>query len=112
MEKNENFYIVCLDKKFNLIKTHKIDGVTATAVMADTREFAGLISNKQINSIVIYHTHPFGDVNPTKEDFLSTKKINKICSAIGVNIVDHIIFNETEHYSFRQHKNDTYLDAH
>ena len=108
IENVENLYVVCLNNKYNIIKIQKLNGEDASMVMTDTRDFAGLISNKKVHAVVIFHTHPGGSVVPTAEDFKATRQISQICSAIGVKFLDHIIFNETEHYSFKQY-NAKYL---
>ena len=101
IENKEKFYICCLTKAFDIFKVVTFSGHDAKIVSCDTREFAQTISNQDIHFIFIAHTHPNGAVNPSNEDVLATKRIAEICNAIGVGIVDHIIFNELEFFSFK-----------
>ena len=50
---------------------------------------------------MIYHTHPGGSVNPSREDLKATADFYKICKGLGIELVEHIIFNELTQFSFR-----------
>ena len=50
----------------------------------------------------MYHTHPHGSVEPSVSDLSTTQSIINICLFNGIDLDDHIILNETEHYSFKK----------
>jgi len=101
IENLEKVYFVSLNSKYKVLKVNIFDGDTATRAITDAREIAGIISSKDVSGVVVFHTHPGGKVDPSEEDMIATKRLCEICEAIGIKIVDHIIFNETTHYSFK-----------
>lgn len=60
---------------------------------------ASILSNAA--SVIILHNHPSGSLSPSKEDITITDRLQQAYSLIGVDMLDHIIFDGQEHfYSF------------
>ncbi len=55
-------------------------------------------------AIIIAHNHPSGDLTPSKEDISVTQRIKKAATILGINLLDHIIFNSKGYYSFVENK--------
>ncbi len=53
-------------------------------------------------AIIIAHNHPSLDPQPTNEDIRLTKKLCRISTLIEIPILDHIIFTDTNYFSFKQ----------
>ena len=53
-------------------------------------------------NFVLAHNHPSGDVEPSKEDFIFTKKIEKAAEIMGLQMLDHIVFNDVKYYSMKR----------
>ncbi len=51
-------------------------------------------------SIILAHNHPSGNIMPGKEDIMVTRRINKSGELLGIKLLDHIIFNTKDYYSF------------
>lgn len=100
----EKFYIVCLRKNYLLYKVVEFEG-DESRISFDSREFAQMVAGKDIDAVAIFHTHPSGEARPSDEDKKATTRIKGICKSIGLKFVDHLIFNETEHYSFEHSTN-------
>ena len=97
---NEFMVMVCLSKTKKVIKTYLYKGVSETSVTFDLHEIANHINDKPVKSIVLFHTHPNGHVEPSIEDLKTTQSIVNVCLTHGIDIDDHIILNEGEHFSF------------
>lgn len=61
--------------------------------------FADVIADRA-SAVIIAHNHPAGNVKPSEDDVEITKKIMKAASTLGIALLDHIIFNKTDYYSF------------
>ncbi len=96
----ENFYIFCLNNNKRLLKTVKVNSDFASQVSVDMRSFAENILFPANNCIVILHTHPSGNSQPTQKDVYATLHLLKACQSWGIKIDDHIIATETEFFSF------------
>jgi DNA repair protein RadC len=46
------------------------------------------------SSVVIAHNHPSGDVTPSHEDIVITKRIQEGLELVGLNLLDHIIISK------------------
>ncbi|HQB10406.1 MAG TPA: JAB domain-containing protein, partial [bacterium] len=57
------------------------------------------------NSIIIGHNHPSGTIEPSTEDILMTRKLKEAGEILGIELLDHVIFTDTNHYSFQGNGN-------
>lgn len=50
------------------------------------------------------HFHPSGNIKPSKEDVLLTKRLRKCGSLMGIELLDHVIIGGTsgEMFSFKE----------
>lgn len=97
---DEYMVVLCLSKMGKIVNSFYEKGYNDHEITIDLKEFASKINVHNANSIVVFHTHPHGDVMPTIEDTEATQRIYNICSVFGIRLLDHIIVNETEHFSF------------
>ena len=52
--------------------------------------------------MIVAHNHPSGELNPSKEDIQITKRLKEAADILGLNLLDHIIFNTRGYYSFAE----------
>ena len=103
VKESEFMIMVCLTKNKKVKKTYRYKGKDDTEISFDLRQIMNSINNQGVSSIVLFHTHPCGDVEPSLADLQTTQKIIGMVLAHGIDVDDHIIFNESEHYSFLKH---------
>lgn len=53
-------------------------------------------------SIIIAHNHPSDTTTPSPEDRKITQQLKEAGALLGIKVLDHIIFTDTEHYSFQE----------
>ena len=46
------------------------------------------------------HNHPSGDVTPSQEDRVLTKRLREAGQLLGLNLLDHLILADENLYSF------------
>ena len=58
------------------------------------------------SAIIGLHNHPSGNVNPSNEDMLVTRKLQQCGQLLGIELLDHIIVGGTNEkmFSFREKK--------
>lgn len=95
----EKFYVVCLNSLQKAINTIEIDGTSDSNVNINTKQLISNITSVNTVAVVLYHTHPKGDVKPSDADLNTTKIIMQLCMYLGIAVHDHIILNNTQHYS-------------
>jgi len=101
----EQFYILNVSNGGRVIKCGEFDGEDDIQVSLKTNEIAKLISVEGTDVVYMFHTHPGGSTKPSYADEQTTYRFIDVCGAMGIRLVDHIIFNETESYSFKSDYN-------
>jgi len=61
--------------------------------------FADVIAERA-SAVIVAHNHPSGELAPSKEDIQITKRLKEAADILGLNLLDHIIFNTRGYYSF------------
>jgi DNA repair protein RadC len=52
------------------------------------------------SAIIVAHNHPAGTLKPSLEDIEITKQLKLSGETLGISLLDHIIFNHKDYYSF------------
>ncbi|MBW1971111.1 MAG: JAB domain-containing protein, partial [Deltaproteobacteria bacterium] len=52
------------------------------------------------SAVILAHNHPVGALNPSEQDIETTQRLRKAGEIMGITVLDHIIFNSTEYFSF------------
>ena len=76
---------------------------TLNSSLAHPREImkAAFLSNAA--SILLFHNHPSGRLEPSKEDIALTNRMQQLCTLAGIPVLDHIILGKDQYYySFRE----------
>jgi len=97
---NEVFGIVFLNRA-NRVKHHEvisIGGITGT--VADPRIIFKKALSEDAVSIILFHNHPSGNLQPSRADEDLTKKIAEAAKLFDIRILDHIIVSEEGYFSF------------
>jgi len=93
-EKQENFYVLMLDTKNNIIGEQLISkGILDASILHPREVFKPAIKNSA-SKIILVHNHPSGDSSPSSEDLEITEKLIKSGEEIGIKVLDHIIIGE------------------
>lgn len=52
------------------------------------------------SAVILAHNHPVGTLNPSEQDIETTQRLQQAGKIMGITVLDHIIFNSTEYFSF------------
>lgn len=99
-ENQEKVLAIFLDNKKRLISYKTIFIGTVNKSLINPREIYNEALKAQAVSLVIMHNHPSGDITPSKEDNIATNQIKECGDIIGIPLLDHIITNGKEYYSY------------
>lgn len=89
--KQEEFHIVTLDTKNQVIDTHQITVGTLDASLVHPREVFRPAIKDAASSILLTHNHPSGDPTPSREDIAVTRRLTEAGKLIGIDVLDHIV---------------------
>lgn len=97
---NEFMVLACLGKNKRVIKSVVYKGEDETKISFNIHKIMHAINDKGVQGVILYHTHPNGSVEPTIEDVEATQSLVNMCLVNKISFDDHIILNESEHFSF------------
>jgi DNA repair protein RadC len=100
--RQEEFHIVSLDTKNQVIDTHAITVGTLDASLVHPREvFRPAIKNAAA-SVILVHNHPSGDATPSTEDLAVTRRLESAGELLGIKVLDHIVLGANSAISIRE----------
>ncbi|OQY38273.1 MAG: hypothetical protein B6229_06320 [Spirochaetaceae bacterium 4572_7] len=101
--RNQEYFIaISLNGAHEIIKTSVISIGLLNRTLIHPREvFADALQDRSA-SLIITHNHPSGNLTPSNEDIEVTKRLIDAGELLGINVLDHIIFSETNYFSFKE----------
>lgn len=102
LDGKELMHVICLSKMGKVVSAFSFEGKNDAEVKFDFKTFMDKINQENVTSIMMFHTHPKGKVEPSYNDLQTTQRCVYISSLMGINFLDHLILNESEHYSMHQ----------
>jgi DNA repair protein RadC len=61
--------------------------------------FADAVAERA-SGIIVAHNHPAGGLEPSPADIEATKQLKGAGQIVGIELLDHIIFNRVGYFSF------------
>jgi len=98
----EEFHIVTLDTKHQVIATHQISVGTLDASLVHPREVFRAAIKDSASSIILVHNHPSGDPTPSREDRQVTRRLESCGQTLGMDVLDHIIVTQVACVSLQE----------
>jgi DNA repair protein RadC len=98
----EHFKVILLDSKNAVISVETVSVGTVNASIVHPREALRPALEKSATSMVLVHNHPTGNVSPSREDILITRRFEKCGRILGIDVVDHIIIGDGDYKSMKE----------
>jgi DNA repair protein RadC len=97
---HEEFWVIFLNRGNFVIdkKCMSKGGISGTVV--DIRIILKQAIESLASSIILCHNHPSGNLKPSNEDILLTRKCKDAALLLDIKLLDHLIFNENKYFSF------------
>ena len=61
-----------------------------------------LLQFEDVKGMAVFHNHPSGNPEPSKEDIAMTRKVAQMCDVLGVELLDHFIVGKEKTLSFSE----------
>jgi len=98
----EHFGVLLLDTKHRVLKTTLISVGTLDASIVHPREVFREATVAGAFGIILFHNHPSGDPNPSKDDIALTRRLVEAGELMGITVIDHLILAERGFRSLRE----------
>jgi DNA repair protein RadC len=99
--RQEEFHVVTLNTKNQVIDTHPITVGTLDANLVHPREVFRAAIKDAAGSVIFVHNHPSGDATPSKEDLAVTRRLESAGELLGIKVLDHIVLGRDSATSIR-----------
>lgn len=98
----EQLIVCCLDTKNQPTAINVVSvGSLNTSIVHPREVFKpAILSNSA--SIILFHNHPSGDPEPSKEDISISERIRESGSILGIKLIDHIIIGNHSYCSLKE----------
>lgn len=100
--KNEMVYVLCLDGKHKVLGVRKVAEGSIYASDINIRRIAEECMGLRAAKLYLAHNHPSNVALPSAQDWSSTDTIRAALSAVGLTLVDHLIFVDGDAISLNQ----------
>lgn len=99
--KQEHFICISLNGANEVINTRVVSVGSVDRTQVQARDvFAEPVSERAV-AVILAHNHPISSVDPSNEDIELTKRLQSAGKTLGIQVLDHIIFNQKSNYSMK-----------
>jgi len=99
----ECFAVLFLNGQNAVLKAEILFKGTLTTSAVYPREIIKIALKNSAAAIICAHNHPSGNLQPSRDDVLITKKIKAACDTVDIPLHDHLIIAGDGWYSFSDH---------
>lgn len=96
----EHFWVVGLDNHNTILFVELVSLGGINAVTIKAHEFFSIAVHKQAVKVILVHNHPSGELSPSPADLDTTDRLLKSGNILHIEVIEHLIINETEFFSF------------
>jgi DNA repair protein RadC len=97
----EEFNVLYLDQANKVKGVYKMSRGGITSTTADTRLVLSVALKCLATGIILSHNHPSGNLLPSENDKILTRKLKAACALLDITLLDHIIVtSHGGYYSF------------
>jgi DNA repair protein radc len=98
--KTECFCVALLDLNYKLIRVFFTPGTSGGQIDVDASDIVLKATRDGAAHVLIAHNHPSGNVTPSFDDLEMTRRLLETLAAVGISLLDHVIFYEYDFFSF------------
>ena len=94
----EKLVVCCLDTKNQPLSMSVVSIGSLNSSIVHPREVFKVAILSNAASIILFHNHPSGIADPSKEDVSITHRLKEAGKLIGIELIDHIIIGSEGNY--------------
>jgi DNA repair protein RadC len=97
---HEEFWIMLIGRSSKVIAKELVSKGGLSGTVADPKIIYHMALQHQASAIIMVHNHPSGNLKPSREDLVLTKKIADAGRMLDINVLDHLIITDNGYFSF------------
>ena len=99
-QRQEHVVVITINGANEVIGTHTVAMGSLDKAPLDAREVFSQAVAEKASGVILAHNHPEGGIQPSNADIEATAHIKEAGSIVGIPLLDHIVFNRTDYFSF------------
>lgn len=100
IEFQEEVKLILLNRANIVIGIYEMSKGGISGSVVDNRIILAVALKCNATSIVLIHNHPSGNLNPSEQDKMITKKLKNACEVLDLTLLDHLIITKETYFSF------------
>lgn len=97
----EHYLLVSLDVRSRLLGVDVVSIGILDAALVHPRETFAAAMKRHAAKVIVCHNHPSGEVQPSDDDLVVTKRLVTAGKILGITVVDHVIVSRDGFYSMQ-----------
>ena len=98
--KQEHFMCATINGANEILNIRVVSmGLIDRAPVHPREVFADALTDRA-SAVIVAHNHPSGGLDPSASDIDITAQLKAAGAIVGIDLLDHIIFNRTDYFSF------------
>jgi DNA repair protein RadC len=102
MEDVETVAVVALNSKHQVLREGAVARGSATRCGISPREIFAPALREGATGVLLLHSHPSGDPEPSREDIAFTARLIRAGEVVGVAVLDHIVIGREGYVSLAE----------
>ena len=94
-----------LNRNNRIIGSYKVSSGGITSTVVDIRIVLGIALKSLSCGLILAHTHPSGNLQPSKADIDLTHNLREAGRLMDIRLLDHLIISTEGYYSFADEGN-------
>ena len=99
--REEKFIALFLNNQNHVLASETLQIGTVNKASVYPRTIIEKALKHNATGIILAHNHPFGTLEPSKEDIVISNKLKEACKNIDINLLDHIIVTDSDYISLK-----------
>ncbi len=100
--KDEMVSMICMDNRCRMLFWGIVSEGSVNAAEISVRKIVQTALRQNASNVIISHNHPNGLALPSSQDIRTTEKVKAALSAVGINLLDHIIVADDDFISLTE----------
>lgn len=96
----ERVFVIMLDRQNNPTGHHLASVGGENGTFLDVKYVVRAAILAGASKIVLSHSHPHGDAEPSRSDIENTQRLKRACDVFDIQVLDHVIMAGNKYYSF------------
>jgi DNA repair protein RadC len=98
--KQEHFLSITINGANEVLNVRVVSiGLVDRSPVHPREVFADVVADRA-SGIIVAHNHPAGSLEPSAADVEATQQLSQAGEVMGIQLLDHIIFNRNSYFSF------------